>query len=254
MTRRGGAGAVTRRGAAGKEKTRTGRSGAAAAPATAGGVPAGGAPAGGVPIGGVPVAATPVAATPAIATPAIATPAIATPARADVRGTVAQIVTFRIEQDLFAADVRAVERVLRPTAITPVRNMPPWISGVLEYQKRVVPVIDFRARFELPAAAPTNETRVLVFNVAGSWVAAVVDAVLDVSVLEPGRLDPPPPLLRGLAAGYLRGIVRRDGKLVMLLDADRILSATERLALGELAGSSASIATSATTAPVTVHG
>ena len=170
----------------------------------------------------------------------------------DGRVTVSQIVTFRIEQDLFAADVRAVERVLRPTAITPVRNMPPWISGVLEYQKRVVPVIDFRARFELPAAAPTNETRVLVFNVTGSWVAAVVDAVLDVSALEPGRLEAPPPLLRGLAADYLRGIVRRDGKLVMLLDADRLLSATERLALGELTETSDSM-TAATTASVATH-
>jgi purine-binding chemotaxis protein CheW len=195
-----------------------------------------------------------VPATPPAVIPLASTPGIAAPARTDARVTVAQIVTFRIEQDLFAADVRAVERVLRPTAITPVRNMPPWVSGVLDYQKRVVPVIDFRARFELPAAAPTNETRVLVFNVSGSWVAAVVDAVLDVSALEPGRLEPPPPLFRGLAAGYLRGIVRRDGKLVMLLDADRLLSATERLALGDLTESSASTATPTTTAPVAAHG
>ena len=171
----------------------------------------------------------------------------------DTRPAVAQIVTFRIEHDLFAADVRAVERVLRPTAITPVRNMPPWISGVLEYQKRVVPVIDFRARFELPVAAPTNETRVLVFNVTGSWVAAVVDAVLDVSALEAGRLEAPPPLLRGLAAEYLRGIVRREGKLVMLLDADRLLSATERLALGDLTESPASMTAPVTAARLAAH-
>lgn len=183
------------------------------------------------PAGGMPGAATPAAAAPAAA--AVNTAPVASGAQPGE--IVVQIVTFRIEQDLFAADVRAVERVLRPTAVTPVHNMPAWITGVLEYQKRVVPVIDFRARFELPAAAPTNETRVLVFNVCGSWVAAVADAVLDVSVLERGRLEPPPPLFRGLAAEYLRGIVRRDGKLVMLLDADRLLSATERMALSELA-------------------
>jgi purine-binding chemotaxis protein CheW len=238
MTRNGGAAAVTRHVTARKVTARNGRAGD-----TAPSAPVVVAPLGGVPGGGVPVAAMPVTRA----------PGIAAPARADPRGTVAQIVTFRIEQDLFAADVRAVERVLRPTAITPVRNMPPWISGVLEYQKRVVPVIDFRARFELPAAAPTNETRVLVFNVTGSWVAAVVDAVLDVSVLQPGRLDPPPPLLRGLTAGYLRGIVRRDGKLVMLLDADHLLTATERLALGELTESSDST-TRVTTDPVTADG
>jgi purine-binding chemotaxis protein CheW len=184
-----------------------------------------------------PASGMPGAAVPAAAAQAAAVPVHTAPAAPEARsgGTVAQIVTFRIEQDLFAADVQAVERVLRPTAVTPVHNMPPWITGVLEYQRRVVPVIDFRARFELPAAAPTNETRVLVFNVCGSWVAAVADAVIDVSVLERGRLEPPPPLFRGLAAEYLRGIVRRDGKLVMLLDADRLLSATERMALSELA-------------------
>jgi len=144
---------------------------------------------------------------------------------------IAQIVTFRIAQDLFAADVRAVERVLRYTPATPVRNVPGWITGVIEYRKRVVPVIDFRVRFELAPATTTNDTRVLVFNAAGSWVAGVVDAVLDVSVVDRARLEPPPPLFRGLAGEYLRGIVRRDTQLVMLLDADRILSATERLAL-----------------------
>lgn len=243
MTRNGGAAAVTRHGTARKGTARNGRSDGAAPPA---------------PVTGIPAAGVPVAGMPVVAVPATGGPGAAAPARADARAIVSQIVTFRIEQDLFAADVRAVERVLRPTAITPVRNMPPWISGVLEYQKRVVPVIDFRARFELPAAAPTNETRVLVFNVTGSWVAAVVDAVLDVSALEPGRLEPPPPLLRGLAADYLRGIVRRDGKLVMLLDADRLLSATERLALGELTESSDSMTSvttaSVTTASVTTHG
>jgi purine-binding chemotaxis protein CheW len=123
---------------------------------------------------------------------------------------IAQIVTFRIAQDLFAADVRAVERVLRPMPPTPVRNVPGWITGVIEYRKRVVPVIDFRVRFELAPAPTTNDTRVLVFNAAGNWVAGVVDAVLDVSVLDGARLEPPPPLFRGLAGEYLRGIVRRD--------------------------------------------
>jgi purine-binding chemotaxis protein CheW len=186
-----------------------------------------------------PASGTPAAVVPAVGVPVTAAPAVS---GAQTGETVAQIVTFRIDQDLFAADVRAVERVLRPTAVTPVHNMPAWITGVLEYQKRVVPVIDFRARFELPAAAPTNETRVLIFNVSGSWVAAVADAVLDVSVLERGRLEPPPPLFRGLAAEYLRGIVRRDGKLVMLLDADRLLSATERLALSDIAVGSHAVA------------
>lgn len=150
-----------------------------------------------------------------------------------------QIVTFRIGQDLFAADVRAVERVLRHQTPTPVPNVPGWVSGVLEYLKRVVPVIDMRARFEAPTAAPTNETRVLIFNVAGNWVGGVVDAVLDVTAVDRGQVEPSPALFRGFAAQYMHGIVRREGKLVILLDVERLLTATERVALDKISESAA---------------
>jgi purine-binding chemotaxis protein CheW len=142
-----------------------------------------------------------------------------------------QMVTFRLGGDLFAADIHGVERVLRRQDPTPVPNVPEWITGVIEYQKRVVPVIDLRARFEMDASEVTNETRVLVFNADDQWIAGVVDSVLDVSAIDKASVQPPPPLFRGLAGEYLKGIVRRDNKLVMLLDVSKLLTATERLAL-----------------------
>ena len=142
-----------------------------------------------------------------------------------------QIVTFRLAGDLFAADIHGVERVLRRQDTTPVPNVPDWITGVIEYQKRVVPVIDLRARFEMDVVEPTNETRVLVFNAGDQWIAGVVDAVLDVAAVDRTTVQPPPELFRGLAGEYLKGIVRRDSKLVMLLDVTKLLTATERLAL-----------------------
>jgi purine-binding chemotaxis protein CheW len=142
-----------------------------------------------------------------------------------------QIVTFRLGGDLFAADIHGVERVLRWQAPTPVPNVPAWVSGVIDYQKRVLPVIDLRTRFEMPSSAPTAETRVVVFNAGEHWVAGIVDAVLEVARLDANAVEPPPPLFRGLSAEYLKGIVRRDGKLVMLLHVSHLVSATERLSL-----------------------
>ena len=142
-----------------------------------------------------------------------------------------QIVTFRLGEDLFAADIHSVERVLRYQVPTPIPNVPAWLDGVIDYQSHVVPVLDLRKRFELPAAPAANETRILVFNTAGDWVAAIVDAVLDVTTLDQGNLAPPPPLFRGLAGEYLRGIIRRDERLVIFLDMARLLTTNERLAL-----------------------
>ena len=142
-----------------------------------------------------------------------------------------KIVTFRLGDDLFAADIYSVERVLRYQTPTVVPNVPPWIEGVLEYQARVVPVVNLRRRFEMPAAAAAAQTRILVFNAGGEWVAAVVDAVLEVASLDPASLQPPPPLFRGLSGEYLRGIVRRGDRLVIMLDVGRPLSSADRLAL-----------------------
>jgi len=145
--------------------------------------------------------------------------------------TMSQIVTFRLGEDLFAADIYSVERVLRHQPPTPIPNVPEWIEGVIDYQGRVVPVINLRRRFELGAGEVANETRILVLNAAGEWIAVIVDAVLEVSSLDPAAVQPPPPLFRGLAGEYLKGIVRRGDRLVIFLDVERLLSTAERLRL-----------------------
>ena len=142
-----------------------------------------------------------------------------------------QIVTFRLGDDLFAADIYSVERVLRYQAPTAVPNVPDWIEGIIDYQGRVVPVISLRRRFELPDREVANDTRILVLNAGGEWIAAIVDAVLEVAALEDSSVQPPPPLFRGLAGEYLKGIARRAERLVIFLDVERLLSTSDRLHL-----------------------
>ena len=150
--------------------------------------------------------------------------------------TTLQIVTFLLGEDLFAADIFAVERVLRWHQPTSIPNVPDWIEGVIEYQNRVVPVINLRKRFEMEAIEPSNLTRILIFNSGGEWIAATVDSVLEVTVLDAKQLSAPPPIFRGLAGEFLRGVVRRNDKLVIFLDVPRLLSTNERLSLEQATG------------------
>lgn len=141
-----------------------------------------------------------------------------------------QIVTFRLGDDLFAADINDVERVLRYAVPTPVPNVPAWVQGVIEYRSRVVPVIDLRSRFELPEAGVTGATRLMVLSSEGEWIAAVVDAVLEVVSIGASPLAPPPPLFDGMAADFLKGILRRNDRLIIVLDVTRLLATKDRLA------------------------
>jgi purine-binding chemotaxis protein CheW len=142
-----------------------------------------------------------------------------------------KIVIFRLGDDLFAAGVQSVERVLRYHRARPLPDVPPWVDGVIEYRSNVIPQLDLRRRFELRETGASATTRVLVLNAGGGWVAVVVDAVLEVAAYEDAQLSAPPTLFRGLAGEYLKGLIRHGERLVVLLEVDRLLSATERLRL-----------------------
>jgi len=142
-----------------------------------------------------------------------------------------KLVMFRIGEDHFAADIVAVERVLRYVAPTGIPDMPPYIEGVMDYQGRVVPVVNLRRRFELAAAPAGAETRILVLNVSGEWIGIVVDGVTEVAAFDQAALSAPPKFFRGLAREYLKGIIRRDDRLLIYLDVEYLLSSTERIAL-----------------------
>jgi purine-binding chemotaxis protein CheW len=161
-----------------------------------------------------------------------------------------QVVTFRVGEDEFAADIMAVERVLRYVQPTVVPNLPEWVEGVIEYEGRVIPVIDLARRFEIEREVGAGEgsdggastRRVIVFAVGDEWIGAVVDSVLEVVVIPEDRLSPPPAIFRGLSAEFLRGLVRRadarrvaaqapEGGLLIFLEVERLLSATERRVL-----------------------
>ncbi len=162
-----------------------------------------------------------------------------------------QVVTFRVGDDEFAADIMAVERVLRYSQPTVVPNLPGWVEGVIEYEGHVIPVIDLARRFEIERTGGSTQSsdggattrRVIVFAVGDEWIGAVVDSVLEVVVIPEERLSPPPAIFRGLSAEYVRGLVRSAdtkrgataggsaGSLLIFLEVQRLLSATERLHL-----------------------
>jgi purine-binding chemotaxis protein CheW len=124
-----------------------------------------------------------------------------------------------------------VERVLRYQQPTPIPNVPEWVEGVIEYRGRIIPVIDLRLRFGLASIEPRPESRILVFSVGNDWIGAIVDAVLEVTSPTADQLAPPPPLFRGLSAEFLRGVVRRNDRLIVFLEVTKLLTTDERLVL-----------------------
>jgi purine-binding chemotaxis protein CheW len=149
-----------------------------------------------------------------------------------------QLVTFRLDDDVFAADIFSVERVLRHTKPRVVPDLPPWMEGVLDYHGHVIPVIDLRARFGVGGERPEG-ARIVVCAAGDDWVAMTVDAVEEVTTVDSAQIEPPPPLFRGLAREYLTGMVRRSDGVLVVLNVRHLLTSQERLQLERATGAKA---------------
>lgn len=144
-----------------------------------------------------------------------------------------QVVTFRVGGQEFALDILQIERILRYTAPTPLPKAPAFLEGVVQYENGAVPVVDLRKRFEL-AAAIREETRLMVLDLEDQRIGVLVDEVREVMRVDSTTITAPGPMVSGLAAAYISGIITRPGRTIIILNARKLLSSTERLALAEM--------------------
>lgn len=131
----------------------------------------------------------------------------------------------------FALDVAAVERVVRHAVPRRVPNSAAWLVGVLTIDGRVVPILALRERLGLPAAEAGEHARIVVVALESGPLGLVVDRVHEVAAVEPGAVEDAPPVYRGLTREYVQGLLRRGDRLHVLLDVERLVTSTERLAM-----------------------
>ena len=146
-----------------------------------------------------------------------------------------QLVSFRVGPQEFALDILQVQRILRHQAPAPLPQAPEFLEGVVPYEGGAVPVVDLRKRLGLDAVV-NEETRLMVVDLGDQRVGVLVDEVREVLRVDSTTITAPGPMVSGLAAAYIAGIVTRPERTLIILNARKLLSSTERLALGAIGG------------------
>lgn len=141
-----------------------------------------------------------------------------------------QLVTFRVGPQEFAFDILQIERILRYQVPSPLPQAPEFLEGVIPYAGGAVPVVDLRKRLQLEAPL-REETRLMVVDLGDQRIGVLVDEVREVIRVDSTTIAAPAPVVRGLAAAYIAGIVTRADRTIIILNARKLLSSTERLAL-----------------------
>ena len=148
---------------------------------------------------------------------------------------VLQLVTFRLGDEEFSLDILKVQEIIRHMDLTRVPRTPEFVDGVINLRGRVIPVLDLRKRFGMQGQDKTSDTRIIVVDVDGRTVGFKVDAVSEVLRISPDTVEPPPSVVSGGESEYIKGIGKLEGRLIILLDVTKILSKSEKNALGGVA-------------------
>lgn len=144
----------------------------------------------------------------------------------DSQGTM-QLVSFQLAQEEYGVEITKVQEIILMGEITRVPQTPPYIKGLINLRSTVIPIVDLRLRFGLQEQPRTDETRIMVINVAGKTIGIIVDAVSEVLRISQEQIAPPPPTVAGLGEEYLIGLAKLESRLLILLDIDRIFTAHE---------------------------
>lgn len=142
-----------------------------------------------------------------------------------------QVVIFKLGQEDYGLPIEKVQEINRMVSITKLPNTPDFMEGIIDLRGKVIPVMDLRKRFGFSLAERSEESRIMVTDIAGNTVGLIVDGVNEVAKLPGDSIEPPPPSFV-LDAQFVRGVGKRENSLVILLDIDRLVSAAEQAALG----------------------
>jgi purine-binding chemotaxis protein CheW len=128
---------------------------------------------------------------------------------------------FRLGEERYGLPIESVERILPDQTVTKIPRAPKMVLGVFELRGVTLPAIDARARFDLEPCAE-SKNMVVVLSDAGRC-AFRVDSVDGIFTFDESEIDEAGVSIGGKADAFLNGIGKKDGRLTVLLDPEKLV-------------------------------
>jgi purine-binding chemotaxis protein CheW len=142
----------------------------------------------------------------------------------EVEYDVEQFVSFLVNDELYAVDVKRVHEIIGIIEITPVPKTVKFMKGVINLRGTVVPVIDIRLKFEIDIREYDDSTVIIIVEVKNRLIGMIVDTVSDVLDIPSSEIQKTYHFSVKIEEDYIDSIAKIDDRLVIILNVDEILS------------------------------
>ena len=136
---------------------------------------------------------------------------------------IAKALTFEIDKKIYGIDISYVTEIVGVPHITIIPGIPYYIKGVINVRSKVIPILDVRARFDLPEKEHDDKTSVIIINYLDIQVGIIVDQVAEVlSVMAENKADIPA-LERVTNNKFIEYILETNDSIKMILDVKKLI-------------------------------
>lgn len=138
-----------------------------------------------------------------------------------------EYLTFRLGAEEYGIDILKVQEIRSYEQPTRIANAPAFLKGVVNLRGVIVPIVDLRVKFGCESVEFNSFTVVIVLNVKGRVLGAVVDSVSDVMELSGDVVKPAPEISAAVDTSYITGIANVGERMLILTDIEALMSSDE---------------------------
>lgn len=142
-----------------------------------------------------------------------------------------KFLTFHLDNEEYGIGILKVREIIGMMPITSVPQTPAFVKGVINLRGKVIPVLDLRLKFGMIEIDYTERTTIIVVEITGASgtvsIGVVVDAVSEVVSIKADDIENTPTFGSKLNTEYILGMAKSEGRVKILLDIDKVLSADE---------------------------
>ncbi len=155
-------------------------------------------------------------------------------AKADSRA--GKYLTFFLGSEEYGVEILKVQEIIGRMPITPVPLTSKYIRGVINLRGKIHPIMDLKIKFSMDETQITDETCIIVIKTTSMMMGILVDKVSEVVNIGPGEIEDTPSFGGDVNPEYLLGVGKTGGRVRLLLDIEKVITASDFIHMKKVAG------------------
>jgi len=151
---------------------------------------------------------------------------------------ISQFLTFELAAEIYAINILFIREIIEYGNLTQVPMVPDFIAGVINLRGSVVPVIDLSSRFGRSSTNITKRTSIVIIEINSDnevlEIGIMVDIVNEVLEISAAAIEDAPSFGASIRTDFIAGMGKIDGKFLIILDVERVLSLDELSVVSEM--------------------